>query len=181
MHEFDNDNNLSRPRKIKLTYSLTYEETYDAFYLLASKWSRKTRAVLGPSLITMAATLIVLYAFNPHQLEYFIVPLLALAVYAQVICGPAVRAARGAKSVASARALFRVSVNAAGFIENENGSRVRVCGDRYARAVETVDLFALRADARNTFCLPKRAMTTFETDFLRRVLEKHTRHFTQLS
>ena len=159
----------------KLQYRLTYQEAYDTFYLLASRQSKKTRIFLGICLTAIAIVLLVLFGMDGRKVHYFFLALIAILLLFYLIYHPALRARAGAANVAKTNGLYKITLNEAGQIRLPGNQTLRFGEDRYARAVETDTVFALRIDTQHTLCIPKRILKNHEIEQIREMIENNTR------
>jgi hypothetical protein len=157
-------------------YQLEYQEAYEAFLLLATKGSQTTRAAVLAGLFLVGAFLTFQYGLNPSHVEYLLLALLAVATFLGVAAAPSWRAKRGASQVARQLGSYCVGLGN-GFVSTPDGERWPLAGDSLARAVETETLFIIRPDRINTFCLPKRILTTEQQDAVRNILTKNLKNF----
>ena len=165
---------------ISFEYSLSYDEAFDAFLLLAARGRKRHRDITAVALIVLAAALTALYAFHPYQLEYFLLAALALATFGGVVYYPRMKAHSGARQVAKAQGVYKVELSTAGYLRTADGPRLELSGDKDARAFETGALFVLRPDRQHTFCLPKRIMADREADLIRSVVAGHVKKFIRM-
>ena len=162
---------------IGFQYSLSYDEAFEAFLLLSARGRKRNRDFTAVALIVLAAGLTVLYAYNPYQLEYFLMAALVLATFGGVVYYPKIKARSGAKRVAGAQGLYKVELSTDGHIRAAAGPGLELAADKDARAFETDTLFVLRPDRQHTFCLPKRIMTGREIELTRSIVADHVKKF----
>ncbi len=164
-------------QSINLSYTLSYEEAYEAFFLLSSKFSKKIKQAVSFILLAVAAILVVFYALNPYNLEYFVLPFLSLGVFLYVQYYPQYKAKNGAKKVKLAKGTYKIIFFTDGRIKPFNGEEISVSVDKDSRAFETETLFVIRPDRSNTFCFPKRVIKEKEINLVRETLYKYMKKF----
>ncbi len=162
-------------------YKLTFDEAFEAFLLLAEKRSRRTRYILACALMVLAAAFVVAYALNPTNLNYFFLPLCAVAVFFLIIYYPRLKAAKGAKKVARLGGTYKVSLSSDGYLTPTGEAAIALSGDKNARAFETDGLFVIRPDSQHTFCFPKRCMSGKEIALTRETLESKIGQFKRIT
>lgn len=158
-----------------LQYRLTWQEAYDTFYLLASRQSKRTKLVLGICLTAISVILLILFAMDSRKVHYLLLALIAILLLFYLIYHPVLRARKGAANVAKINGLYKVTLNGTGQIRLPGNETLQFGEDKYARAVETDTIFALRIDAQHTLCIPKRILTEHEINQLRQMIESNTR------
>ena len=57
----------------RFDYRLSYDEAYEAFYLLSFKWDRRFRLFAGLGLSVIAIVLMVLFAMDNRKIHYFFI------------------------------------------------------------------------------------------------------------
>jgi len=160
----------SESGSVSFSYSISYDEAYAAFKLLSNRIAPKYRTVISIVLIGVAVVLIALYAINPYNLEYFLLPALCLALYMGIVYYPETKARSGARKVASIKGVYKIELFASGYIKPFGEQKLPLSNDKWARAFETEALFALRPDRTHTFCLPKRIMSEEQAIFVRQAI-----------
>ena len=63
----------------RFDYHLTKEEAYQAFSLLAFKWSRRYRLIAGTGLIAIAVVLLIFFALDPQKIHFFFMAAMAFS------------------------------------------------------------------------------------------------------
>lgn len=154
----------------RFKYQLSYDEAFKSFLLLSPKKNIWFVRITYISLMAISACLTVLYALNPYRFEFFLLPLLSLALLGFIYYLPRLKAARGARQVQRVGGFYDVKIDSRGFLQTGNGEVVSLDGDRQARAFESIGLFVIRPDTRNSFCLPKRVMTNEQIELTRSIL-----------
>lgn len=157
-------------------YGLNYDECYEAFYLLAFRRSRRFKRTIGTALTLLAVVLLTLFYLDPTRIHYAYLAVIAILLLFYLIYMPVLKARKGAKQVAKQKGIYQVSLMEDGSLSTQQG----VCmlsGDKNARAIETADLFVIRTDNRQTFCLPKRVMDEKEIEGARKILTRHMKRF----
>lgn len=162
---------------LSFRYSLTYEEAFEAFLLLAARGNERARRFIALLLIALAAVLTVFYAWQPYHIEYFFLALLSLASFGGVVYYPRIKAHKGAKSVEKAAGIYKVKLLPEGELLSSDGEKIPLTGDKDARAFETENLFVIRPDRMNTFCLPKRIMSSAEISKVHHLLKEYVKKF----
>lgn len=163
------------PESCTYTYELKYQEAYDAFNLLAFKWSKKMRIAAGAALVAITLLMLVLYYMDARKLHYFYVAIIAILLLFYMIYMPFFKAKKGAAKVMNTGGTYEVTLDKDGHIfVPDSAEPLELRGDKSARALETARTFVLRTDNVHTFCLPKRVMTDEEIDWTRDVLKAQT-------
>ena len=154
-------------KKVDLTYQLTYEEAYEAFKVLATRRSRSYRIAVSVILAAASAVLLVLYAMDGTRLHYMFLAVLSIVMLFYIIYQPVLTARRGAARVARAAGTYHVVLHGNGLIDLPGEQGISIRGDKFARLAETDTVFALRPDASHTICIPRRILSSRETEFIR--------------
>ncbi len=160
---------------LRFTYKLTYQEAYDTFYLLASRQSKRTRILLGICLTAAAVCLLILFAADSRGIHYLFLAAIAILLLFYLLYHPVLSARKGARNVAKANGTYQITVNGSGRIRLPGNQTLQFGEDKYARAVETDSIFALRIDTQHTLCIPKRILKEREILQIRQMIEEHTR------
>ena len=164
---------------LTFTYQLSYDEIYEAFFLLSMKWSKKTRMVLTGALTVIAICFLVLFAFNRNKFHYFFLAVVDIFLLSYLVYIPALKARRGAKKVCSQKGSYHVKLTEKGQIISGNKS-IAIAGDANARAIETASSYIIRPDGQHTFCIPKRVMSIQEQKETERILRTACKYRTEL-
>ncbi|MBQ1490309.1 MAG: YcxB family protein [Eubacterium sp.] len=154
----------------RFDYKLTYEEAYAAFSLLAFKWSHRYRIIAGVGLTGIAVALLIFFALDPQKIHFFFMAAMAVLLLFYLIYVPTLKARRGAKAVVNSRGTFKVEIRDIGTISMPHAEAIDLAGDKDSRAIETEDLFVIRPNSGNTFCIPKRVMKPDEIEGVRDIL-----------
>jgi hypothetical protein len=157
-------------------YQLSYDEAYEAFYLLAFRRSKTFKVVAGSCLILLAAAMLILYALDPRKLHYFYIAIIAVILLFYLIYVPALKARHGAKAVAKTGGTYELTYTEEGSIILPGGIKVQISGDKSARFIETDRSLIIRTDSAHTFCIPKRVMKEEEIYGLKKLLNDHLKH-----
>ena len=157
----------------RFSYHLTQEEAYQAFSLLAFKWSRRYRLIAGIGLIVIAVILLIQFALDPQKIHFFFMAAMAVVLLFWLIYIPELKARRGARAVEKAGGQFKVEIRDIGTISMPHTEAIDLNGDKDARAIETDDLFVIRPNSGNTFCIPKRIMQPDEIEGVRDILSTY--------
>lgn len=160
---------------LHFTYKLTYQEAYDTFYLLASRQSKRTKTLLGICLTAVAVCLLILFAADSRGIHYLFLAVIAILLLFYLLYHPLLSARKGAKNVAKTNGTYKITVNESGRIQLPGNQTLQFGEDKYARAVETDSIFALRIDTQHTLCIPKRILKEREILQIRQMIEHHTR------
>lgn len=153
-------------------YQLTYREAYDASYLLASRQSRRTKFFLGVCLTAISVFLLILFAMDGRRVQDLFLALIAVMLLFYLIYHPVLCARKGARNVERINGMYKVTVTGSGQFFLPDGQSLQFGKDKYARAVETDTVFALRIDRQNTLCIPKRILKASEVCQIRQMLQK---------
>ncbi|MGN8763468.1 hypothetical protein [Hornefia butyriciproducens] len=164
----------------RFDYRLSYDEAYEAFYLLSFKWDRRFRLFAGLGLSVIAIVLMVLFAMDNRKIHYFFIVILCVLLLFYLVYMPIVKARRGARSVARSRGTFRIVLSPEGTIGIPGQEPQELEGDKDARAIETDDIFVIRPDSASTFCLPKRIMKSTEIKDVRAILSGHIKYISMV-
>ena len=164
----------ARNSPLSFRYELSYEEAYEAFYLLSFRRSRPFKLAVGCALVAVVVILLILFVMDPRKIHYFMLVILALLLLFYMIYMPVLKARRGAKQVARQKGTYQVTVGEDGVLALQQ-EQVPLAGDRNARAYETERIFAIRTNTTRTFCLPKRLMTQTQIERVRQILAAHTK------
>ncbi|MBR2188758.1 MAG: YcxB family protein [Eubacterium sp.] len=156
--------------QITLNYQLTKDEAYEAFYLHASRRSRTVKLIVSAVLTALAVILLGFYALDSRRIHMLFLAVCAIALLFYILYQPVLQAKRGARLVEKAGGKYRIILHRDGRIVLPDGGVLNMSGDKYARAVETDTIFALRPDAQHTICIPKRILSEDEAEFIRALL-----------
>ena len=162
--------------RYSFTYRMSYDEAFDAFSNLASKWKPKTQKIISAVIAVIAVVFLIIFIADNTKIHYFVIALIAIAILALVVYGPVLKAKSGAAKVSKTGGTYRVEVMSDGGIKLPNGEVVRLDGDKSARSVETSGVFAIRADNAHTFCIPKRIVNSKDQGDIRKILETYTKY-----
>ena len=143
----------------RFDYRLSYDEAYEAFYLLSFKWDRRFRLFAGLGLSVIAIVLMVLFAMDNRKIHYFFIVILCVLLLFYLVYMPIVKARRGARTVARSSGTFRIVLSPEGTIG---------------------DIFVIRPDSASTFCLPKRIMKSTEIKDVRAILSGHIKYISMV-
>lgn len=157
----------------RFSYTLSYDEAYEAFYRLAFKRSRKFQLAAGIVLTAAAVLMLVLFALDPRKVMDLFLAIIAILLLFYLIYFPVLKAKRGARSVAKAQGTYKVEITDMGTISIPRMKPIDIDGDRDARAVETDELFIIRPDTAHTYCIPKRVMKDKEAYGVREILSAY--------
>lgn len=171
------------PESIKATYGFTYNlkynEAYKTFLVLAKKWSDKFRIIVGIFLTVVASGMLILYFLDSRKIHYFFIAIIAILLLFYLIYAPVLKAKRGAKKVQKQHGTYKIQITARGKIMLPRTEPIELAGDKDARVIETDEIFAIRTDSTNTFCLPKRIMTEDEIKEIRELFKAYIKYQTR--
>lgn len=173
----ENKNDVS----FEFRYSLTYEEAYRTFYIMANKFSKKVRVILSAVLTITCLGMLYLQYHEPAAIQYTVLTVIAIAILFNLIYSPTIKAKKGAAAVKKANGEYIYSISKDGYINLHNGERISFIGDKYARVFETDSFFILRPDRFNTFCIPKRILNEIEQNELRNILKSYYKKFLKIT
>ena len=159
---------------LSFRYKLSYDEAYEAFYLLSFRRSRTFKLAVGCGLVAVIVVLLILFVLDPRKIHYFMIVILALLLLFYLIYMPAIKARRGARQVAKTDGTYQLELTEDGQLRLQNET-IPLAGDKNARAYETDRIFAIRTDTARTFCLPKRLMAEEQIGRVRQVLTQYTK------
>lgn len=162
-------------KSFEFVYKLTFDEVYESFLLIGTKWSRKTRVVIGVFLTLIAVSMLVFYYLDSRKIHCFFLVILSILLLYYLIYVPVLKAKRGAQKVCKKDGTYKVKLTEAGSIVAEK-EVIELAGDKDARAIETDTLYVIRTDRVHTFCLPKRIMKDAQTEAIREILKAHIRY-----
>ena len=146
---------------LKFTYQLSYDEAYEAFFLLSMKWSKKIRIILTVVLTAIAACFLAFYAFNGKNIYYFFLAIVDIFLLYYLVYMPVLKAKHGAQKVCRQHGTYKVELTQDGRILSGH-EVLAIAGDASARAIETTRSYIIRPDGQHTFCIPKRIMNVQE-------------------
>lgn len=164
---------------LTFTYQLSYDEIYEAFFLLSMKWSRKTRMVLTGVLTFIAICFLILFAFDRTRMYCFFLAIVDIFLLSYLVYIPALKARRGAKKVCSQKGSYHVKLTEKGQIISGDKC-IALAGDANARAIETASSYIIRPDGQHTFCIPKRIMSVQEQKETETILRTACKYRTEL-
>lgn len=154
-------------KKLDLRYSMTYEEAKEAFYALATRRSRGSRIAVSVILVAICVSMLAMYAYSKTGIHYLFLAVCSIAMLFYVIYQPALAARRGASKVSKTGGEYHIILNEDGSCELPDGTKLDMGADKYARAIETDNVFAVRFDGEHTVCIPKRILKDKEEVFIR--------------
>ncbi len=160
----------------KFDYRLTYDEAYETFFNLSSRWNQRRRMLLSVILTILTVGLLIGYFLDSHKVHYFFLAILALLLLYGLLYMPVLKAKKGAATVARQKGNYRFWLTADGEIKIPRGETVPLKGDKDARAIETQQLLIIRADRQHTFCLPKRILAKQEQEEIRSILQNYMKY-----
>lgn len=160
---------------MKFTYKLTYEECYEAFYVLSLKWGKKGKKALTAVLSVIAAGLLICFWYDSRKIYCFFLAVLDIILLYILLYVPALKARKGAAAVRKRNGTYRIQLTEEGGILCQ-GETLKLRGDPDARAVETESVLVLRPDRQHTFCLPKRILSCQETEQIRAILKRYVKY-----
>ena len=147
-------------------YQLSYQEAYDTFYLLATRITKKGKIIYGMLLTAVAVLSLIFYGLDTRKVHLCLLAIFAVALLFYLLYYPTFAARKGATKVATLAGNYQFTINQLGQITlpqpngNEKASYIVTLGkDKYSRVLETDTIYAIRADAQTTLCLPKRILT----------------------
>lgn len=157
-------------------YKLNYNEAYETFLLLSTKWSRKVRLIITAAVIVIAVVMMILYFMDGTKAHLFFIAILAIALVAYMLYFPPLKARKGAARVAKTGGTYKIVLTADGRIVLPNQESVPLNGDKQSRVLETENVFAIRADRLTTICIPKRVVRKADLDGVREIFRTHVRY-----
>lgn len=160
---------------VEFVYKLTYEESYEAFYVLSLKWGKKVKNVLSVLLTAVAAGMLIAFYLDSRKIHCFFIAVLAIVLLYNLLYAPVLKAKKGARSVRRQKGTYQMRLTEEGKIQSQ-GHVLKLREDKDARAIETERIFVLRPDRLHTFCLPKRILTQDEMDWVRCILKKNVKY-----
>ncbi|MDR3135751.1 MAG: hypothetical protein LBU69_06640 [Deltaproteobacteria bacterium] len=160
-------------------YQLTWEEAYQAFYLLAKVGSRRLRGTVLTALALLGAALTVMYGLRPMRLDYQLMAILCVVTFVAMAWAPSWKARKGARQVELKGGFYSLGIGE-GFVATPDGDRHPLSGDRRAKAFETPGLFVIRPSRAFTFCLPKRVLAEGEAQKVSDILSRGVKNFASL-
>lgn len=160
----------------EFNYKLNYSEAYETFLLLALRWSKKMRVIIGVLLTTIAVGTLVGYALDNMKTHYFLMAIVAIGLLFYLLYVPVLKAQKGAKKVHKQNGWYQMRITAGGEILLPRADALSLAGDKDARCIETDKIFIIRTDRMNTFCLPKRIMKKDEIEGVREILKAYIKY-----
>lgn len=150
-------------------YEPSYKEAYDTFYALAFRRNRKAILVTNILLTAISIGLLIFFAMDPRRVYALFLAVIAILLLFYIIYHPALSARKGASKVMKAHGYYKFTVHGSGQIDLPDGQKLKFGDDKYARAVETDIVFAIRADSQTTLCIPKRLLSKQEMEKIREI------------
>lgn len=169
--------NKKSMEKVRFRYHMTYDEVYEAFYLILDRRGSLARYVVSGILGLISACCIWGYAKRPENLTYSFLAFICAVFMLWLLGGIHIKAKKGAKRVYKNKGMYEVEIRINGYIYLNNNSKIKINGDKNSSGYETENIFALRTDREHTFCLPKRMMNLEEQEFVRNVLEENVSRY----
>ena len=146
-------------------YRLSYQEAYDTFYLLATRLTGKKKFIYGILLTAVAILSLVFYGLDTRKVHLCLLAIFAAALLFYLLYHPALAARKGAAKVTRLAGNYQFTINQLGQITlpqpkgDKNAPCIVTLGeDKHSRVLETDSIYAIRADAQTTLCLPKRIL-----------------------
>lgn len=159
--------------KVRFRYKMTYDEVYEAFYLILDRRGSTARYVVSGILGLVSVGCILGYAKRPENITYSFLALLCAVFMLWLLSGIHIKAKKAAKRVCKNNGMYEVEIRENGYIYLNPNNRVKINGDKGSRGYETEKIFAVRTDRDHTFCLPKRMMNSREEAFVRNTLKEN--------
>ena len=156
--------------ELSLEYTLTYKEAYDTFSLLAFKHSRKRRNLTCFILTLLAVILLAVFALRKEEIHYLFLAFLSILLLFYIIYTPVLKARKGAGAASGSNRIYKLYIRGDGCIRFSNGTELRLSKDNNSRFIETEEIFAIRANERDTICIPKRILSSSQKKDLRKML-----------
>ncbi len=153
--------------KLELQYTILYQEAYEAFYVLASRRTIRTRNITAALLTVITVVMLVLYAKDGIGIHYLFLAICSVALLFYILYQPVISAKRGASKVEKTAGEYKISFYSDGTIQFPNGESLIINEDKYSRVVETEKVYALRINANYTVCIPKRILKKEDEEFIR--------------
>lgn len=157
-------------------YKLNYDEAYETFLLLSTKWSRKVRLIITTAVIAIAVVLLILYFLDSRKAHLFFIAIVAIALLGYMLYFPPIKAKRGAARVQKTGGTYKIVLTADGQVVLPNSQSIPLNGDKQSRVLETERIFAIRADRLNTICIPKRVIKKADEENVRTLLKSHLKY-----
>lgn len=145
-------------------YRLSYQEAYDTFYLLATRLTGRKKVIYGILLTAIAVLSLIFYGLDTRKVHLCLLAIFAAALLFYLLYYPALAARKGAAKVAKLAGNYQFTINQLGQItlpqpeSSKNPCIVTLGEDKHSRVLETDSIYAIRADAQTTLCLPKRIL-----------------------
>ena len=159
-------------------YQLSYQEAYDTFYALATRLTRRQKWIYGVLLAIVATLFLVFYGMDTRKVYCCVLAIWAIMLLFYLLYYPMLAARKGAAKVAGLAGEYQFSINQQGQISfpkanNKDAPHIITLGeDKYSRVLELDSLYAIRADAQTTLCLPKHVLKTEQKINLDRMFRK---------
>ena len=136
-------------------YKLSYQESYDTFYLLASRLNKHKRIIYTIILSSISVLSLIFYRLDTRKVYFCLLAVFSVALLFYLLYHPSLAARKGAAN--------RIRINQQGEIvlpsssKEKSSDNVIILGeDKYSRVLETDSIYAIRVDSQTTLCLPKR-------------------------
>lgn len=160
-------------------YRLSYQEAYDTFYLLATRLTRKKKIIYGILLTAIAVLSLVFYGLDTRKVHLCLLAIFAAVLLFYLLYYPVFSARKGAAKVVKLNGNYQFTVNQLGQItlpqsrDTQTGHCIVTLGeDKHSRVLETDTIYAIRADAQTTLCLPKRILKNGQKENLDQMFHK---------
>lgn len=157
-------------------YRLSYDEAYEAFYNLSARGNKRARTAATFAVGLAAVGLLIGFALDNTRIHFIFTALMAVFVLSMLVYAPALTAKKGAGKVASAGGSYQVRISRLGQVILPRTEPIPLAGDKNSRAIETENIFVIRADVSHTICLPKRMMKDLEIEEIRKILKTYLRY-----
>lgn len=161
-------------KSYEFVYTLTYDEIYEAFSILNQKWGKNVKRILTVILTVLAVFLLYAYYRDNQNLPCFFLAILDILLLYYLLYVPILKSRRGAQKVAKQKGQYKVRLTKDGTLML-GAEKIRLAGDKDARAIETDRIYVIRPDNIHTLCLPKRIMTADEVVGVREILKLYVK------
>ena len=160
--------------RVDLRYRISYDEAYEAFKAVASRRSNTARTAVTAVLAAITCVLLVLFARESAAVHYLFLAVCSILLMFYLIYQPVISARRGASQVSKTAGEYHVVLHDNATMDLPDESDIDLRADKFARIVETENVFAIRPDTQHTVCIPKRILKDNEKDFIKKLASTHT-------
>ena len=137
------------------------------------KWSRKFKFGIMAGCVIATIACMIIFLMDTERFYVFYMIIVCVILTAWVFYYPVIKARKGAKQVARIRGTYDVTITDEGMVSFAGNPETPLAYDKYSRAVELSDSFAVRVDSGTTFCIPKSAMRPSQIEAVREIFKEY--------